>query len=85
MATVGSHARVETNPGFLPAMTTDSKTIAIALLYRSLCIDCLAIKSGLSIERTKAAIVVLQVNLRLSRVQGECPACFERRDVLSLP
>lgn len=54
------------------------------ILERSLCIDCLATKAGLSPTAVERALAAIGTVMRLHREVDRCRACGETKDVVSI-
>ena len=64
----------------------DVDEIVSFLLYypQGLCVECIAWKTEVAVERVEAAIPVLKREFRVTVSDGNCARCLRDRDILSL-
>jgi len=65
---------------------TDADAVA-SFLFRSpeaVCLECLAWRTGLPLERVEAVLGPLHRHLRVTMKEGNCTRCLRDRDVLAV-
>jgi hypothetical protein len=66
-------------------MPANAAVIAVLILERPMCLDCIASKSGVTVTEVDRYLTVIARSLELRRFEHErCRACGEERPVFSL-
>ena len=65
-------------------MPEHAAVIAVLLLDRPMCLDCISTKSGLSVHEIERYLTIIATSLELNRLVERCRACGESLPVISL-
>jgi hypothetical protein len=64
----------------------DGADVLRLLLTGPLCVECIVLKTGLTLDETLDVITIIVTAVNASQKSGQCPACDKRlRVVVSIP